>query len=183
VWSCHAPLEPWRRRIILELLLNLGGPCSIRDHRIEFVNVPSSTDRPDPRTSLDGHVVCMPCSGRGPCRDRVCRHHRGAVRAGSGPQAGVRRRATGHLGVLEVAGRISGVVKGLGFWPRSGRGLPSGRYPSSAKPPGRDVLVANGQTRQPSALFWMPRFSDGWAAHGRLSELPRKSHSEAFSSV
>jgi len=43
--------------------------------------------------------------------------------------------------------------------------------------------MANGQTTQSSALFWMPQFSDGWAAHGSLSELPRQSHSEAFSSV
>jgi hypothetical protein len=161
----------WRRRLILELLVNLGGPCSIRDHRIEFVKVPSSKDRPDPRTSFAGYVVSLPYSVRDRCRDRVCRHHRGAVRPGSGPKAGVRRRAIGHVGVLEVAGRLSGVVEGQDASPRSGRGLPSGRYPSSAKPSGRDVLMANGHTTQSWALFWMPQFSDGWTAHGSLSEL------------
>lgn len=99
---------------------------SFRDHRIEFVTVSLCRARANPSTRYDHEVVLG--SARFAARVQI-------VSAAGIPQevlpaevlTGVRGRATGHAGVLEVAGRRGEVVCGLDA-PIRYRSLPRGRY-------------------------------------------------------
>ena len=165
------PPRTWRRWFVFVLLLNPGSPCHLPELPNRVVTVPSLTDSASSFPSSDDHVVV--CLSRPVCPP-------GSQSSPSHPQvspAGVRRRATGHVEVLEVAGPLGAVADGLAA-PTRYRSLPRAGHPSSAKPSGRDVLGADGQARRSLTLACTPKSRKGRTPPGSLRGLPQQTHSE-----